>query len=246
MDLITKSFKYLFVSLTLLSGFTSHAARNGTPVVGQFPGVAYIRGGGLAGTGVLISKDLVLTVNHVIGKATPQTLKVYFDYNPGYQNQAQEVETIRVFTSDIDQEIAIVKLKHTAPVQYYPLHTDVLKLKTRLVGVGYGMTLNPDIQKNTLNQADMIFKGYMPMGELGPGRNNQLGCPGDSGGPVFMMDNSNKAHLVGLNGHIIGNFKDDDTNEVACKKARVARFIPIRNHIEWIRQSAVLMGTSFE
>lgn len=232
---------FLFSAL-LFSSTLSFGARNGTPVAGHFPGVALIKGGGLTGTGVLISENLVLTVNHVLGKGTPETLKVYFDYMPGYENRPQKVEDFRIFSQDIFQEIVLIKLAEPAPVHFYPLYANAILPKTTLFGVGYGMTLNPDIKNNTLNQAEMIFRRYSPLGELLPGPDNQLGCPGDSGGPIFLIGSDREPRVVGLAGHIIGKFKDTDTNAIACQNANLVRFIPIKDHIDWIYLAARGMG----
>lgn len=238
--------KSLSLFIFILLSTSAFGARYGTPVSGHYPGVVLVRGGGLAGTGVLISKDLVLTVNHVVGKGKPGTLKIYFDFMPGYQNKAHDVEDFRIYSKDINYEIALVKLAEPAPVSAYPLHKDPVRPKTTLYGIGYGMTLNPDIRPQTLTKAEMIFNRYDPvLGELLPGPENQLGCPGDSGGPIFLMEGGD-ARIVGLSGHIVGKFEDDDTDVIACKKARVVKFLPIKNYIRWIYRAALGMNAAIE
>lgn len=237
------------------------ASRNGTPVGQTNPTVVLIPGANGNGTGILIGKDLILTVNHVVENTPVNWLKVIFNYSPGQPLKEIRVKDSRIFSSDLRNELVLLRLKQPVELTPYPIKQDIIKTGSTIFGIGYGIGQKGSAPQSLL-QSQMKFRGYFEvrdditidghpvpgpfnkniMGELVPGNNkNQLSCSGDSGGPAFIMENK-QLKIAGIIDHLLAD-NSNGSPEDMCQKAHLVRFIPLNAYMDWLIKSAREMGS---
>ena len=205
-------------------GVLSQEIRNGV-VTQERPEVGKVTSGLSLCTGTLIASDLVLTAAHCVTDEAPRNIK----FEPGTRGALKfDVRDLR-FTSGLRRvgepatpDLALLHLHNAVPgVQPAILADQVAPVGSLVDVVGYGVDEsngNAGIKRKGRMRVSEYFAGTarLPNGvtytaknvEFSPAGNNELTCPGDSGGSVF----NGQGQIIGVNSYV--SYRDESAQ--AC------------------------------
>lgn len=183
---------------------------NGTPISSQeFPSVGLVKGPNFLCSGTLIASDIVLTANHCTQDESGNLVSLKFTLAAQYSTAASwtTVSSIQRYST---QDVAILKLAtpligvEVSEITLSPATQSFLNRNVEIVGYGDSKTSSGTVKEDSGagikrkgtsllfrlddNQATLVSK---------PSTTNQVVCPGDSGGPMF-ISNQGRRQLFGV------------------------------------------------
>jgi secreted trypsin-like serine protease len=191
-------------------------------------------------TGILISKQIILTAAHCVSGVQPKQIRIVFK-NHGTQDEApsdfkaDKIVIHEKFTGSPEgfSDLALVKMLGSAPSDYPSVSlmsaneqpdSDVVTL------IGYGITSEDKKDSMVLRETTKSFKSdiHPKIGYFGIDQSSKSGgfCRGDSGAPVFVSVKATRK-LFGINSFTVGleANKECHTASVAMSAAAYSSWI---------------------
>lgn len=196
-------------------------------------------------SGVRISKNSILTAAHCF-KQKPRSFTIKYIANGKIYAQKAYGKKVIYKGRELSEELAIIPFTPTkteiefTPLKIFAYTPGRLLPQTHLSIMGFGMNTKGQraFRKGVIQfKKDYLNVNYsFPMMLNEPIKKlNQLPCPGDSGGPVF-INQEEETKLLG----IVSFISSDKQNIAAfdsqkqCQLANVAAYIPLNLHLEFL------------
>jgi uncharacterized protein (TIGR03382 family) len=240
----------LALPITASAGPASAPIIGGTAApAGKWPDTAAVLwGGDAACTGTLIAPTVVITAGHCVQGGAPDAVLV----GATAKSRPEEGETLDVQRavaypdSQATSDIAVLVLSQPATVAPRLIATGWARAEIRNgapVGlVGYGTTdRNGNVETDSLIEAESTITDFncskssgcnsaaRPDGELGAGGMGVDTCPGDSGGPIYVLTEYG-AFLAGVTS------RGYDSNTYYCSEGGI--YARADKVIDWIETTA--------
>lgn len=205
-------------------------------------------------TGVIYSKDLILTAGHCLGTPGWAELKVFFGVNKKKPGQSIKViQQIRM--ADIPtnsppydwQDLALLKLEKPIPMGYAPaiiaMDNPNLKDGEDVIMAGYGVkTVNSNYSGDggagvLRTVAQKIIKAQYGNTEILVDNSGKGACTGDSGGPLF-VERENQLLTIGITSRMSSRNIVPGSKPVRYECRVDMVYTQIFAHHEWIEKIA--------
>lgn len=209
-------------------------------------------------TGVIYSKNLILTAGHCLGAPGWAELKVFFGVNRKKPGQSIKViQQIRM--ADIPtnsppydwQDLALLKLEKPLPAGYKPaliaMDDPGLKDGDSVVMAGYGVTTadskySGDGGAGVLRAVSQkILQAQYGNSEILVDNSVKGACGGDSGGPLF-IEHENQLLTVGITSRMSSRNIVPGSKPVRYECRVDIIYSQIFAHREWIEKVAMQMA----
>ncbi len=226
------------------------AVRNGELAgSNDFPNVGRL---GHGCSGVLVAPNRVLTAAHCVKPYGPEEIKrlpFMLTQPDGSLKEHILADSVAILSPYADGDLAIVSLSKAASgFRAQPLAHNWETLPTLANVVGYGPNSDAGVFGRKLfgtvtltqyfrAQPNSRFSGQWPILAAEPGPENQFGCPGDSGGAVYLQNERGEFELIGIIGGALTAPRDRSQE---CDYATEMRILPIPAHAEWIQTQLAL------
>lgn len=252
-----------FILLAIFFCGNAYAIKNGiNTTYSEYQNIVHLRIGQSICTGVRVSPYFVMTVSHCFkGKNFTSFNVTYLDDST---NTKFKLTNERIYHYDIiyksfnklDREIAIFPINPFYP-DGFSADAIIMKLEEILENrlgtiVGFGTNTSKNsfglkrgqVSIGTLTYEDQYLTGtrednpqvlYIhPLVD-----SNQLACPGDSGGPLYIEKNG-KRYLVGLVSRILAKKtrRPDKSPEGYCKRGVKSIYLPLMFHKDFIANNS--------
>lgn len=247
----TLSVALLAFPMVASAGVGSAPVIGGTPApAGKWPDTAAVLWSGeQACTGTLIAPNLVLTAGHCVEGGAPDSVLL----GATAKSRPGEGETIRImraipYPDSWDTiDAAVLVLAQNATTTPRPIATGWARVDIKngasVQLVGYGTTdRNGNVETDSLMEATSSITDYncmmssgcnvgaRPDGELGAGGMGIDTCPGDSGGPLYLLTDYG-AFLAGITSR---GYND---NQYYCSEGGIYGRADNPKLMDWIEQS---------
>ena len=204
-------------------------------------------------TGTIISKHVVLTAAHCLGREYRADLTVSFQ-SPGHTkatyaviDRLAAIDELPIHAALNWHDLALIKLEKDIPADYSPIVLPTKELATdgaAVVLAGYGKT-NPMPDDATtgvgvLRSVDQtVLQAHYSESELLVNIKSKGSCQGDSGGPAYMTIN-NQLVEVGVVSRLTDKDQVPSTNPragaaYACIEDMI--YTDVFAHMDWINAS---------
>ena len=196
-------------------------------------------------SGVRISEDYIVTAAHCF-RDNPRRFTVRYINHEGYRYYTKlYMNSVKIKSTKLEEELAVIKLNAGAFVKYPEIKTvqrGDFNSESLFEILGFGFNERGQegkLRQGELNYALEFFRGAdkYTMLQMKPTKDDQLPCPGDSGGPLFINEEGDRK-LVGIVSYITDlddriDVNDDVTDQ--CKFADRATYIPLSEHMDFLK-----------
>lgn len=213
-------------------------------------------------TGVIFSKDLILTAGHCLGAPGWAELSVYFGLNKnGSGQKIKVIKQIRI--ADIPtnsppfdwQDLALLKLEKPIPLGYEPaqfaMDNPNLRDGDEVIMAGYGVT-TPESNYSGDGGVGILRAVFQKIIQAQYGQTEILvdnsgkgACKGDSGGPLF-IERLGQIWVVGITSRMSSRniVPGSKPNRFECRVDMI--YTKISEHRQWIEDVAKQMTTNYK
>jgi secreted trypsin-like serine protease len=243
-------FKVVLILLITISS-SAFAIRNGTVVSKRaHPTLVHFKIGSNTCTGIRISYDYALTAAHCFSNLAWKT-KIKATFMNGKILLSKRISIKKVTIYGEDSSVFDLAAVEITPKKGSLENTVIAALDTTTISELslnesfkiYGFGLNQAGSLGKLRTGDVSFKelyyrDVLPMIKVIPTKSNTLPCPGDSGGPLFKVDEAGIQKLVGVISFISSSTESliKKDQKVQCEKADRAYYVPIVDHMNFIEK----------
>lgn len=198
-------------------------------------------------SGVRISKNYILTAAHCFQRK-PKSFRISYIANKKIYTQKKLTKNIIFKGRNYSEELAIIPFTPTSfeesftPLPIFPYKPGLIPFNQVLSIFGFGTN---QYDRRAFRSGKMAFKQDFknskytyPMILTNPFKNtNQIPCPGDSGGPLF-IDNKGETQLIGIVSFIAASKRNLQGLEQKdqCALADRAAYIPLHYHLDFLQR----------
>ena len=226
----------------------------------EYRGVGMLWMNGSICTASLVCPNVVLTAGHCLDGVRTKDVEFHLDPKPGIPPRGRplgygEDTEVRYETDDLSQDIALIKLDRDVDGPFVDLAgdndlRDSDQLEERLTVVGYGLNKGTSDANSSgsgvKRSGTVLFNLFLragrnnrkfdagtfsPVGGLDDGRDSQLACAGDSGGPIL----TSKGDILGV---VNTGFNIDRSERgISCETGDAVTFSLVKEHRDWIDET---------